>query len=475
MMNTGKTARIALLKGTHFGGLRFVVCVVFFTLLAVQATLAQTSTDPTTPQNAQAAFEQLNKARVALEQARLAGQQLTARTKQLEKDLVAINRALVTVADRSFKLEGDVTQSEERLTVLQATRSELIVSSRSKRAALAQVVGALQRIGRNPPPALLIHPRNALRSVRSSILLGAVIPHMRDEGQVLLAELNALKNTTREIETTGTALAAQLDALSLDENQLTLLLEDKRKLASQTKTALRDEQKRIADLAKKAKALEALVQRLENEAQASAKMAELAKARDEARRSAELARLEQAKQRLATGDVSVEEAGQIDDNSEKVSVNNELTGNTGIVSGDLASSRLPVSGKRVSAKSSFPGLDKAVAFSTKGGARVRAPNAGTVLYAGPFRTFGTLLILDAGDEYTWVMAGLAEVNVTKGQAVVAGEPVGKMGQTSVAAARIGTLGSGAPLLYVELRRDGKAVDPGPIWARGTQEGPANDT
>ncbi|MEM1039975.1 MAG: peptidoglycan DD-metalloendopeptidase family protein [Pseudomonadota bacterium] len=437
--------------------------------------MAQSTPDPIAPQNAQAAFDQLNAARAALEQARSATNQLTARSRQLEKDLTAINRALVTVADRTFKLEGDVTQSEERLTVLQAARSELMVSLRSKRAALAQVVGALQRISRNPPPALLIHPRNALRSVRSSILLGSVVPHMRDEGRALLAELDALKNTTREIETTGTALAAQLDALSLDENKLSLLLEDKRKLATQTKTTLLNEQKRIADLAKQAKALEALVQRLGREAEASAKMAELAKARDEARRSAELARLEQAKQRLASGAASAQDISSLDVGSEKNTVNNALTGGAKGTLPSLVSSRLPVNGKRVSAKSNFPGLDKAVAFSTKTEARVRAPNAGTVLYAGPFRTFGTLLILDAGNSYTWVMAGLAQVSVTKGQAILAGEPVGKMGQTSVAAARTGTLGSSAPLLYVELRKDGKAVDPKPVWARGTQEGPANDS
>ncbi|MEO1398672.1 MAG: peptidoglycan DD-metalloendopeptidase family protein [Pseudomonadota bacterium] len=424
--------------------------------------------------SAQSAFEELDTARTELEAARKAGEQLSKQTKALREYLAAINRAMVTVADRSFRLEQDVTQAEERLTVLQSDRSELSASLKRKRAALTQVIGALQRIGRNPPPALLIHPENALRSVRSSILLSSVIPHMRDESKTLLAELRTLTETTREIENTSTALAAQLDALAEDENRLTLLIEEKRRVSKQSQVALADEQQKITTLADRASALEGLIKRLEREAKASAETAQIARARDEARRSAELARLQQARERLAKGGATPEDTNLIALSDGKASTSNTLRSG-GISTGSIVRARLPVNGKRVAATSAFPSLEQAIAFTTKPRARVRAPNAGTVLFAGPFRTFGTLLILDAGSNYTWVIAGLRDITVAPGQRVVAGEPVGKMGAARVAAAVVGALGSDAPLLYVELRKDGKAIDPAPLWAAGAQEGPKNDS
>ena len=54
---------------------------------------------------------------------------------------------------------------------------------------LAEVLGALQRMGLNPPPALLVKPEDALSSVRSAILLGAVVPELRSQTEALLADL----------------------------------------------------------------------------------------------------------------------------------------------------------------------------------------------------------------------------------------------------------------------------------------------
>ena len=97
-------------------------------------------------------------------------------------------------------------------------------------------------------------------------------------------------------------------------------------------------------------------------------------------------------------------------------------------------------------------------------ARVVAPCGGRVRFAGPFRSYGVLVILDCGGGYAFVLAGLARLDVAAGGAVLAGEPVGVMPDWSPAA------GGSHPALYVELRRDGVAVNPAPFLRGGALRG-----
>ncbi|TIW91150.1 MAG: hypothetical protein E5V59_21230, partial [Mesorhizobium sp.] len=102
--------------------------------------------------------------------------------------------------------------------------------------------------------------------------------------------------------------------------------------------------------------------------------------------------------------------------------------------------------------------------ATQSGAIVTAPADGNVLYAGPFRSYGQLLILNAGDGYHVVLAGMSRISVATGQSVLAGEPIGAMGEARVASTSVSKNGNATPELYVEFRKDGKPVDPAPWWA-----------
>ena len=97
------------------------------------------------------------------------------------------------------------------------------------------------------------------------------------------------------------------------------------------------------------------------------------------------------------------------------------------------------------------------------GAYVTAPADGWVLYAGPFRSYGQLLILNVGDDYHVVLAGMERIDVSQGQFVLAGEPVGAMGKVHLASVSAAAAANENPTLYIEIRRNGKPVDPGPWW------------
>jgi septal ring factor EnvC (AmiA/AmiB activator) len=100
-------------------------------------------------------------------------------------------------------------------------------------------------------------------------------------------------------------------------------------------------------------------------------------------------------------------------------------------------------------------------LETRHSAQVRSPSDGWILFAGPFRTWGQLLILNADDGYHILLAGLSQIDVQVGQFVLAGEPIGLMSQApkSTSAKAEGS----APVLYVEFRKDNRPIDPEPWW------------
>jgi septal ring factor EnvC (AmiA/AmiB activator) len=94
---------------------------------------------------------------------------------------------------------------------------------------------------------------------------------------------------------------------------------------------------------------------------------------------------------------------------------------------------------------------------TRPGAQVVAPASGEVAYAGLFRSYGQVLILNVDGGYAVVLTGLDTINARVGERVRAGQPVGEMSANVTA----------APELYVEVRRNGQPVDPGRwLTARG---------
>ena len=129
---------------------------------------------------------------------------------------------------------------------------------------------------------------------------------------------------------------------------------------------------------------------------------------------------------------------------------------------------LPAAGaivKTFGAPDAFGGAEKGVSIATPVAATVASPIDGWVAFSGPYRTYGQLLIINAGGGYYMVLAGMDRINVGVGQFVLAGEPVAAMGDGSARTAAAAAIGAEQPILYIELRKDGTAIDPGPWWAK----------
>src|SRR6202000_147780 len=132
---------------------------------------------------------------------------------------------------------------------------------------------------------------------------------------------------------------------------------------------------------------------------------------------------------------------------------------------------LPVNGTRIRDFGGFDGsggVEKGISLGTRPGAQVTTPCDGWVVYAGPFRSYGQLLILNAGGGYHVLIAGMERISVSLGQFVQTGEPVATMGTTSQVASILATNAT-QPVLYVEFRKDNNPIDPGPWWAANEGE------
>jgi len=147
-------------------------------------------------------------------------------------------------------------------------------------------------------------------------------------------------------------------------------------------------------------------------------------------------------------------------------------GNPGRIKPEIAFSQasgrlpMPAQGRQVlgyGEKTQFGGQSKGIVLETRQGAQVTSPCDGWIVYAGEFRSYGQLLIINAGGGYHVLLAGLSQIDVQPGQFVLAAEPVGTM--TGWPQQSQPTT-SNAPVLYVEFRKDGKPVDPDPWWVAG---------
>jgi septal ring factor EnvC (AmiA/AmiB activator) len=364
---------------------------------------------------------------------------LAAEIAEVKKDSASITAALIQSAKTERKLSQDIEDITDRVEALKTQEEGIRQSLAGRREVLAEVLGALQRMGLNPPPAILVTPEDALASVRSAVLLGAVVPGLRGETEALVADLTELSRIAASIEDERSRLSEAFSEQLAEKKRLELLVAEKQRLQAEHETALGAEQKRSEELAGKAKSLKELIATLEKQA------AEAEKAR--------LAEAEQQKRKEELAALPVPEANQL-----------AATAPFQSLKGQLA---LPVTGKfgrRFGDKDGNGGVMQGDTVATQSGSIVTAPSDGSVLYAGPFRSYGQLLILNAGDGYHVVLAGMSRISVVSGQSVLAGEPIGAMGEARVASASAEALGNAVPELYVEFRKDGKPVDPSPWWA-----------
>lgn len=359
---------------------------------------------------------------------------------QIGVDRRKLNQDLIDTAARLRGVETKIAASQARLKPLDEKERGVQASLDGRRAVIGEVLAALQRIGRRPPPAILASPEDALQSVRTAMVLGAVLPEMRQEVDKLARDLTELLTLRKQIATERDRLTSEVAALETDNVRMNVLIVERQKQQAEREKALVAEGARASELAQQVDNLKDLIGRLEQ-------------ALDPAIRDAREAARSDSRPALS----AFRDPGRLTPAVAFASLRGHVP--------------IPVNGvklKAFGAPDGAGGLEKGVSIATRAGAQVTAPADGWVVYAGPFRSYGQLLILNVGGGYHALLAGMDRISVDLGQFVLAGEPVAVMGNGSHIAAILAT-GSSQPVLYIEFRKDGVPVDPGPWWASGEGE------
>jgi septal ring factor EnvC (AmiA/AmiB activator) len=357
------------------------------------------------------------------------------------EDRRKLNHALIDTAARLRGTEARIAESEGRVKPLDDSERSLRVSLEARRAVLAEVLAALQRIGRHPPPALMVRPEDALQSVRTAIMLGTVLPEMRVQAEALASDLADLLRIRREIADEKDQLLRDAATLKQDRERTDLLVRARQKKQAETEKALEAERQKAIVLARQVDNLKDLIGRSEQELDGASRAA----------RSAERAAEEKTKEDRVDL-AALKDPGRLVPTVAFASLHGQLA--------------FPVNGAKIrefGAQDRFGGTEKGVTIVARPSAQVTAPCDGWVVYAAAFRNYGQVLILNAGGGYHVVLAGIDRISVNVGQFVLTGEPVAVMGSGSQAS------GVGKPSLYVEFRKDGTPVDPSPWWAASKGE------
>lgn len=357
-----------------------------------------------------------------------------AREDALRRQQQAVAAEISALQDASITTARIAQQNEVAVSMLQVQLKSLKDDTQEKLAAVqathgreAKLLAALQRVAIEPPAALAFSPGSPLDSIRSAMLLSSIMPRLRAAVADLNVKLANLDKSRVETEATQAEVSEKQIALTSQQEHLADLLARKRLLEASTRRAAAVEQRRLMTLSAQAVDLRDLIQKLDAE-----RARRLEQERLEAqRREQEAAARAKAASRAVPAAVPAPERAR------------------SLLAGKYTLVR-PAAGRVTRRFGQTDGFvtAKGLTIATRPGAEVVAPYDGTILFAGPFRSYGQILIIEHPGGYDSLLAGCDHIDSVVGQSVKAGEPVGRM-----------RTGGGTPSLYFEWRRKDQPIDP----------------
>jgi septal ring factor EnvC (AmiA/AmiB activator) len=339
----------------------------------------------------------------------------------------------IQAARTAQKLEADVALNMARLKELARRQKAAAGLLDKRRGQFARVLAALSAMARNPPETIIVQPLAPADVVRSAILLRAAVPGIERQAKEIAATLAALTTARAETERRRIRLAAAMEGLKKNRARLDGLLARREKLMQSATAEHLAWARRVKLLTGKAKSLRDLMRRLEIDRKKRQTAARKKKGKD--RNQARRRERRETVTKIAT-------------------IASPAARQPGSMSKARGRLPFPAVGRlvgRYGDRMANGIIRKGVDIQTLPRAQVVAPFSGQVVFAGPFRGYGRLLIIEHGEGYHSLLAGLARIDTTLGETILVGEPVGVMGSPP----------KGRPVLYLELRRNGQPINPLP--------------
>ena len=344
----------------------------------------------------------------------------------LSKEVEALRAEMIEAAEAAQDREETVSTLEEKLQALGAEEAVKAEALEAKRGQLAHFLGGLTRLALHPPEALIALPAPPADTVRSAILLRAALPPIEAAAAALRAELSETRELHADIARRRDELSGAIAALEAERDRLNGLVKRKTELRQQTEAERRKIAERVKRLASEAGNLRELIEKL--------------------------AAAEGAEKRTVAATVT----GPALEPTLAPAAPMRVSPPEGVRPITAARGSLIIPGRgqvirRYGQNTEFGTPAQGITIQTRAEAQVVAPYDGQVVFAGQFRGYGQILIIEHNEGYHTLLAGLSRIDCVVGQWLMAGEPVGRMGRPV----------DGNPELYIELRRNGQPINPLP--------------
>jgi septal ring factor EnvC (AmiA/AmiB activator) len=428
----------------------------------------------------QAAVEKLRPGQFEVQQTERRARGPKANVTQIDDERTHLNAQLQETARLIQRSEAQLSAIESRRDALEAKQKLLQGSLDQRHGSIAKLLWAMQRMGRNPPPAIITRREDALGMVRSAMLLARAFPELRSEATELTTRLGELMQVMTQIRVERDKVETETQRLREAQARLAPLMETKRQLPAERRQELEQVRRDTVQISKEVTDLSELITTLDRTVAELTGLGGYEKeivAETAPAAGAPAAGPEQPRGAEAPAHGS-QVAIVVPPRPSGPTV--ELTPKGGALTGSpgrmkpalpfhLAKAQLPMpaQGWRVLSfgdTTSNGRRSQGLVIETRHAAQITSPCDGWIVYAGQFRSYGQLLIINAGGGYHILLAGLSHIDVQLGQFVLAAEPVGTM-----SAAPKGKTQDSAPVLYVEFRKEGRPIDPEPWWFAGQQK------
>jgi len=323
---------------------------------------------------------------------------LEAKEQATGKELETLQEKLVTATDSLQDKEAEQRKLESRLTTFEkevALREAVLSRSRGR---LGSLISALLQLIRRPPALFLMLEQSEDDYVHRSILLRSMLPHLKEETSKLVKEIEGYVELRRQTAAQKRVVTAAQQNLEWQRHGLDQMIKSRQGFLQKTVAEKEAMAQQLDQLTNEAKDLRQLMEKVSNPSWGE-----------------------------AVG---------------KGKPTENLKMKTGL--------RMPIIGEIIrpyGGKDDFGVASEGVTLEGAPGSLVVAPQSGKVVFVGPFRGYGQIVILQHPKGYHSFLAGFGQIDADMGQMVEAGEPLGRMA------------GKGKTELYFEWRKGNTPVDP----------------
>ena len=381
---------------------------------------------------------QIKEVEKAIEAGKKQSQQLKQQVDELKSDISKASRDRIGVATAVQNLEQRLSKLETEIDDLNDAETEKRKLLESRRDQFSGVLMALQKLSRLPPEAVIAYPTGAADLIRTAILLRSAVPQIEGQAVRLREDLIALAATRDLIAKRKSQLAKTSLEFKNKRSTLDGLIRMKAAEHERALSKRREAKLRIESLSGQAQNLRDLFGNLEQE-----RKKQLAEKRKRTQKQLLEAKKAKSQKSTLTAKKVVRLAPPLDLKPFALSRGSLRYPAVGRISGHY--------GKTIRRGIKRKGLS----IETRDSAQIIAPFDGKVVFAGNFRGYGQLLIIDHGEGYHSLLAGMSRIDGVMGQYLLSGEPIGVMGSQN----------EGKPSLYIELRRNGQPINPVPWLAK----------